>query len=116
MVYLLCFHQKFHHAKHYLGFAESAESFEKRLACHRSGRGAKLMKAITKAGIDFTVARTWISGDRTFERYLKNRKKSSRLCPLCSANPMKIAGVIKIDGETISVLRGEPIVFSKEGS
>src|ERR1700677_1755041 len=85
MVYLLCFDKKFKHAKHYIGYANTPKSFEKRLACHRKGQGAKLMAAIAKAGIEFKVARTWDTGDRNFERKLKNRKKSSELCPICIA-------------------------------
>jgi hypothetical protein len=89
MVYLICFHQKFKHAKHYIGFAVSAESFEKRIQCHRSGRGANLLKVIAHAGIGFDVVRTWPEGDRNFERKLKNRKNSSQLCPLCKPAAMK---------------------------
>lgn len=85
MVYLLCFNKKFKHAKHYIGFAENQRTFEIRLEHHKKGRGAKLMDAITKAGIGFTVSRTWPDGDRNFERKLKNRKKSSQICPHCIA-------------------------------
>jgi hypothetical protein len=103
MVYLLCFHQKFKHAKHYIGFAESQESFAKRLACHKSGRGARLMKAITKAGIGFEVARTWNDGDRTFERKLKKRKNGPKLCPICSVKPPVFGPICVIDTETGSI-------------
>lgn len=55
---------------------------DSRMARHRAGDGAKLIAAITKAGIGFVVARTW-AGDRNFERQLKRRKKSRELCPIC---------------------------------
>lgn len=85
MVYLLCFDKKFKHAKHYIGFAENQRTFEARMKHHSKGSGSRLMAAIAKVGIGFCVARTWPDGDRNFERKLKNRKKSSELCPHCSA-------------------------------
>jgi hypothetical protein len=106
MVYLLCFDQKFKHAKHYIGFAESSESFEKRLKHHRSGSGARLMSVISKAGIGFQVARTWPTGDRTFERKLKNRKNSSKLCPFCKAD----AVIEKADAVRTEIKEIAPIV------
>jgi hypothetical protein len=84
-VYLLCFDKKFRHAKHYIGFVEKNENLTKRLAHHKKGSGSKLMAAISKVGIGFHVSRTWPDGDRNFERKLKNRKKSSELCPHCIA-------------------------------
>lgn len=83
MVYLLCFDKKFKHARHYIGFAENQRTFELRMKHHAKGNGSKLMAAVAKAGIGFTVARTWPDGDRNFERKLKNRKEGPRLCPLC---------------------------------
>lgn len=85
MVYLLCFDRKLHHARHYIGFAENQRTFEARMKHHSKGSGSRLMAAIAKAGIGFCVARTWPDGDRNFERKLKNRKKSSELCPHCTA-------------------------------
>lgn len=83
MVYLLCFDKKFKHAKHYIGFAENQRTFEQRMKHHAKGSGSRLMAAIAKAGITFTVARTWADGDRNFERSLKNRKSAAELCPHC---------------------------------
>lgn len=104
MVYLICFEKPFKHARHYIGFAETMDSFEKRIACHRKGRGAKLLDHVTKAGINFEVVRTWPDGDRNFERKLKNRKKSSDLCPHCKAAKAearkKFKAVAVIDIET----------------
>lgn len=78
-VYLLHFSEKFHHARHYLGFAEDLEA---RLERHRAGRGARLVEVITEAGLDFQLVRTW-NGDRVLERQLKRQKNGPRLCPIC---------------------------------
>ena len=79
-VYLLHFVTPFHHARHYLGIAENLKA---RLTLHAMGKGAKLMKAVIGAGIEWRLARTW-RGDRQFERRLKNRKNAPLLCPLCA--------------------------------
>lgn len=79
MVYLLHFDKPLRHARHYLGYAEDVE---KRLKRHRSGAGSRLLAALKRAGIEFTLVRTW-EGDRKFERSLKQRKNSPDLCPVC---------------------------------
>lgn len=84
MVYLIHFDKPFKHAKHYIGFCDGEDNLEKRMEYHKKGRGARLMDAITKAGIGFQVARTWLTGDRTFERRLKNGKNAPKLCPICN--------------------------------
>jgi hypothetical protein len=81
MVYLICFEERFHHAKHYLGFVES--NLEQRLERHRKGIGSKLLKAVNAAGIKWEVVKTWPDGDRNFERKLKNRGSHCRICPIC---------------------------------
>lgn len=78
-VYLLHFSQSFHHARHYLGCTDNLEA---RLTRHRQGRGARLIEAITEAGLEFQVARTW-NGGRALERQLKRQKNAPRLCPIC---------------------------------
>lgn len=81
-IYLLHFERPFHHARHYLGWTEGAE-VDRRLEEHRSGRGAKLTAAVSKAGIGFSVVRTW-SGTRHEERRLKRWKNAGRrVCPVC---------------------------------
>jgi predicted GIY-YIG superfamily endonuclease len=81
VVYLIHFEEPFHHARHYIGFCE--ENLDQRMECHRRGDGAKLMRAVSKAGIPWKVVRTWPDGDRNFERKLKNRHKSQDFCPIC---------------------------------
>lgn len=80
VVYLICFDRPFKHARHYLGFAYNLEA---RIARHRSGDGARLLRAVTAAGIGWQVVRTWPDTSREFERKLKNQKATARLCPVC---------------------------------
>lgn len=82
MVYLLHFRKKFHHAQHYIGFAES--DVQARLERHKAGQGAKLVRAVVQAGIGVQLARVWEGADRTFERTLKDKKNSRALCPVCA--------------------------------
>ena len=81
-VYLLHFDRPLKHARHYLGFATQVK---RRVAHHRAGTGARLTQVLREQGIGFTVVRVWAGGDRALERRLKNRKNSSRLCPVCRA-------------------------------
>lgn len=88
IVYLIHFDAPYHHARHYLGFCEEG-NLDSRMDTHLSGSGSKLLRAVTKAGITWRVVKTW-SGDRNFERALKNRKNSSRLCPCCKTGRRKV--------------------------
>jgi hypothetical protein len=63
VVYLIHFDSPLKHAQH----------FEK----HKSGSGANILRAANEANITWPVVRVWEDGDRTFERKLKNQKKSS---------------------------------------
>ena len=80
-IYLVHFARPYRHARHYLGWT-AAESVDARLARHRRGEGARLLRALVLAGIEFDVVRTW-PGGRTEERALKRRKNAPRLCPVC---------------------------------
>lgn len=79
IVYLIHFESKLHRAQHYLGWTVNLEN---RLHDHRTGNGSHLMAAVVKAGINFSVVRTW-KGARKKERALKNRKKARLFCPTC---------------------------------
>lgn len=81
VVYLLHFAAPYKHARHYVGYSER---LTERLAHHAAGRGARLMAAVSAAGIDYTVARVWKGADRTFERRLHRRNGAAPLCPVCS--------------------------------
>lgn len=66
-------------AQHYLGWAAD---WRQRNRDHLAGRGAAITRAALARGI------TWecyplLPGDRTIERYLKSRKETPRLCPIC---------------------------------
>jgi predicted GIY-YIG superfamily endonuclease len=77
-IYLLHFERPFGHARHYMG---SAEHLEARLAEHAAGSGARLLWWVRRAGIGWTLARTW-AGGRQRERQLKARGHG-RHCPIC---------------------------------
>jgi len=66
-------------AQHYLGFTTDLDA---RLEAHRTGNGSAIMAAVSRAGVDWTVSRTW-KGSRDLERRLKNQHNSPRLCPIC---------------------------------
>lgn len=83
MVYLLHFTHPYKHARHYIGFAETPATFERRIAHHKAGTGARLPKVVADTGGTFEVAEVWPDGDRNFERLLKNRHGAGRFCPIC---------------------------------
>jgi hypothetical protein len=68
-------------ARHHLGFTEGA--VEDRLSQHLAGRGSPLVRAVIAAGGSVTVERTPNNADRSFERSLKRRHETPRLCPRC---------------------------------
>jgi hypothetical protein len=82
MIYLIHFDNPFHHARHYIGFCEDG-NIDSRLARHKAGNGSRLIRALNKAGIDYSIVRIWPDGDRNMERKLKNQKNSKRFCPVC---------------------------------
>jgi len=81
-VYLIHFDRPLHHACHYLGYCEDG-MLQARFERHLAGAGAKLLRAASAAGIGFEVVRVWKDVDRNFERALKNRHETPRLCPVC---------------------------------
>jgi putative endonuclease len=75
------------YAQHYTG---STPDLERRLAEHRTRSDVKLMKAVRRAGITWTLARTW-PGGRARERQIKKQGGARRHCPVCKAQPPLIA-------------------------
>lgn len=83
MVYLLHFYSRINPdrpCQHYIGYAEDALE---RLKEHRAGRGARLTQVANERNIGYEIVRIW-TGNRKFERRIKNRKNSRHLCPICS--------------------------------
>jgi predicted GIY-YIG superfamily endonuclease len=85
-VYLICFERSLKHAHHYVGYARDLEA---RLAHHRAGTGANLMRVIGEAGIGWSVARVWEGEGRTFERKLKNTHRVRLYCPVCAGKKVR---------------------------
>ena len=81
-VYLLCFDAPFGHARHYSGYAGPG-NLAPRMAHHRAGSGANLLRHVAAAGIEWQLVRTW-AGTRSDERRVKRRGGASRLCPRCT--------------------------------
>lgn len=79
MVYLLHFAKPYHHARHYMG---SASKVDVRLRQHSLGHGAKLLKAVRRAGIRWELVATW-PGGYDLERAYKMAHNGPRFCPLC---------------------------------
>jgi hypothetical protein len=106
-VYLLHFDKPYLQARHYIGYSDD---MERRIEAHRDGYGAKLTRALVRAGIGFQVARIWEGGDRTFERKLHDYSKSPNLCPLCNPNALNIYSIVStpsLDG------RHEVVTFGR---
>lgn len=78
-IYLVHFDRPYKHARHYLGFSENLDA---RLKAHHNGAGARLLRVVREAGINFKLSQVWI-GTKSLERKLKNRKKSSDFCTIC---------------------------------
>lgn len=68
-------------ARHYVGWTEG--DVDDRLAQHCAGRGSPLVRAGLAAGCTVTLERAWPHVDRHFERRLKRRHETPRLCPRC---------------------------------
>lgn len=84
MVYLIHFQEKLHHAQHYIGFvAGGNKALENRWLQHVNNCGAKILRACNLVGIEYEIVKVWRKGDRSFERWLKKKKKARCMCPVC---------------------------------
>ena len=90
-VYLIHFSTPYKHARHYLGY--TSLPLEERLARHRNGTGARLLKVVQDEGIEWEVVRTWEVGTKKEARRLELRLKSwhghGAFCPVCKAEREK---------------------------
>lgn len=94
-VYVLCFARTpYKHARHYLGM--TVLPIADRVARHRTGRGARLLRQVLDNGGDFELADTWDCATaeeaRTFERVLKRQGGGSRCCSICNPGNGRGAG------------------------
>lgn len=84
-VYLLHFDRPLAHARHYVGYADD-DKLHQRIDKHYDGTSkSKLMEALKRAGIGFTLARVWPNADRHFERRQKQHGHAAK-CPICKPN------------------------------
>lgn len=90
-VYILCFDPAYsvisssgrvQTAKHYIGFTTDRDP-SRRIAQHLAGKGNPLVKAVLDRGGKVNHVKTWRSGTRKFERYLKDRADINHWCPCC---------------------------------
>jgi len=86
MIYILHFEKRIGNplnpkatAGHYAG---ATHDLQNRLLQHRTGFGAKIMKAVVERGIAWTVATTF-PGGYDEEKILKLQKNTPRYCPIC---------------------------------
>jgi predicted GIY-YIG superfamily endonuclease len=81
-VYLLHFEPPYRHARHYLGFSAD---IDRRVSEHQLGTSRQpLISAALNVGTNLVLTRTWEGADRNFERKLKNKKNTPKLCPVCT--------------------------------
>lgn len=66
-------------AQHYIGWCLD---LDERIEQHRRGIGSKMLAAAVQRGITFEVVATW-HAPVMFEKALKRRKESPKLCPVC---------------------------------
>lgn len=89
-VYLIHFHRPYKHARHYLG---SCNNLAVRLDEHARGRGARILKVIIDAGIEYDVVRVWTTRShkaaRNLEKKFKRAQHNTRYCPICNPNGTK---------------------------
>lgn len=78
-IYLIHFDERYKHVGHYLGWTDD---IDRRMQKHEDGYGGRLLNHVLGLGIDVRVARIW-TGDRNYERKLKNMGGASRICPIC---------------------------------
>lgn len=93
MIYVLHFARPYHHARHYLGFAENEKTLERRVRQHIEGTGRRpspLVRAVVAAGIEVTHVATF-EGDRDDEKRIKTGARTAAFCPVCRAEYLRKA-------------------------
>jgi hypothetical protein len=82
---------RYKHAGHYIGWTTDLAG---RLEAHARGTGARLIEVITRAGLGFTLARTWPQTTRDREDLLKHIGDARRFCPECGVKPRHEPAVV----------------------
>jgi hypothetical protein len=82
---------RYQHAGHYTGWTRDLAA---RLEAHARGTGARLVEVITKAGLGFTLARTWPETTRDREDLIKHAGGGRRYCPECGVKPSQEPAVM----------------------
>jgi predicted GIY-YIG superfamily endonuclease len=98
-VYLIHLERPLHHAQHYIGYAQDVDA---RFLQHWQGIGNPMLREARRQGIIFRIVHIWKGETRSFERYLKNYKKSNRFCPIC--NPERAAAYQRRAKKRLDVL------------
>jgi predicted GIY-YIG superfamily endonuclease len=98
IIYILHFHERIHHAQHYVG---STTNLFQRITAHRNGTAARLTEVIHERKIQFTVAALYAPRERTdnirqLEIHVKRMKNGHRYCPICNPAAVSPRGLIQI--------------------
>ena len=85
-VYICHLSRPYRHATHYVGFFGAHRTLEQRMAEHRAGRGAALLRVASAVGIRWRVVRLFPGQGLYFERRIKKRDWGPIhwLCPTCT--------------------------------
>ena len=107
LIYLICFDEHLHHAKHYVG---STINLYERLNKHANGKGAAITRHLFQTDRNWELKRLWIANDldsRTPEQLLKAQHNSPSYCPGCTKFPLRLAGAMDYDLSLVQETRSE---------
>ncbi len=89
IVYVVHLERPIEHMRHYVGFARDNDHLKERIAKHRSGDGAGLLKIANNAGIPWMVVRVWTGVPPEKERAVKSSSIKG-VCPVCIFKELEI--------------------------
>jgi predicted GIY-YIG superfamily endonuclease len=96
-IYVLCFRERIHHAKHYTG---STVALLGRLKQHALGKGSKLTQKLVELDITWEVSAIYAAKEgfnvREIEARMKRAKNGPRHCPNCQPACLAPEGTIAI--------------------
>lgn len=85
-IYVLHFHEKLAHARHYIGCTDNLRG---RLFAHATGAGSRLCRELYQRGIEWSLGGLYQCSHRrmrALERGLKDQAHSDRFCEKCNKN------------------------------